>query len=220
MKIRQHIVRVFAALAICMLAFAGNGDVLWWLVDDSANVDGQSIYSFVSSYGVEPDETGYNWYNVGARLRLTNPDGSTDIIPIANSALPDERFEFLDFFDGGGQNGGGFGTGTWSGQSILHESPIYKSELLTEAMFQIELGYLSYNDAIDIVGFETIAKSETVIGSQIMDAIFWGGVNTPADIQWTPTVFHTIPEPSSSIMLIFGVSVLLLMRKQRMSRMP
>ena len=152
-------------ILLTSISFVCSGDVLWWLVDDSANVDKQSIYSFVSSYGVEQDETGYNWYNVGARLRMTNPDGSTDIIPIANSALPNERFEFLDFFDGGGQNGAGFGTGTWSGQSVLHESPIYKSELFNEVMFSVELGYLSYNDALDILGWETIAKSDTVFGS-------------------------------------------------------
>ena len=174
--------KILVIFALCVFSFVGMGDVLWWLVDDSAIVDEQSIYKFVSSYGIELDETGYNWYNVGARLRMTNPDGSTDIIPIANSALPNERFEFLDFFDGGGQNGAGFGTGTWSGQSVLHESSIYMPELFDEVIFSVELGYLTYDEVLDILGWETIAKSETVFGSQIRGAVFPGGVNVPADI--------------------------------------
>lgn len=109
MMIKKLIVILFSFLTF----LTGSGDILWWQVDDTATVDGQSIYSFVSSYGTEIID-GYDFYNVGARVRMTNPDGSTAIIPIAYPDFPGDRFEYAEFFNGGGANGAGFGTGYWS----------------------------------------------------------------------------------------------------------
>ena len=44
------------------------------------------------------------------------------------------------------------------------------------------------------------------------------GVNVPAKMQWTPVNFYTVPEPSSGIMLVFGIAILLLRRNNRISR--
>ena len=133
----------------------------------SANVDGVGIKDFVSSYGIDTDETGYNWYNVGARVKMINPDGSSSIVQIAYPDFPGERFDYADFFDGGGQNhpSSEFGTGWWSNQSVLHEVPGYSSEMLEEAAFMVELGLLTYDDVLDVVGWETIANSDTVVAS-------------------------------------------------------
>lgn len=144
-------------------------------MDDTAKVDDQSIYSFVSSYGIETID-GYDFYNVGARVRMTNQDGSTAIIPIAYPDFPGDRFEYAEFFDGGGANGAGFGTGYWSTQSVLHEVPEYNTELMEEAEFMVELGYLRYDEVLDIVGWETIAVSDTKFGSELRgnDISWWG----------------------------------------------
>ena len=80
--------------------------------------------------------------------------------------------------------------------------------------FMVELGYLTYDDVLNVVGWETIAKSDTVLGSQIRGAIFAGGVNVPADYQWTPTSFHTTPEPQSGMLLTVGLAMLMLRLKR------
>ena len=208
MMIKKLIVILFSFLTF----LTGSGDILWWQVDDTATVDGQSIYSFVSSYGTEIID-GYDFYNVGARVRMTNPDGSTAIIPIAYPDFPGDRFEYAEFFNGGGANGAGFGTGYWSTQSVLHEVPEYNFELLNEAQFLVELGELSYDDVFDIVGWETIAVSDTKFGSELRGMIFPGGVSEPADFQWIPTRFHTVPEPSTFLLCLLGAALLMLRRK-------
>lgn len=182
----------------------------------SANVDGVGIKDFVSSYGVDTDETGYNWYNVGARVKMINPDGSSSIVQIAYPDFPGDRFDYAEFFDGGGQNhpSSEFGTGWWSNQSVLHEVPGYSSEMLEEAAFMVELGLLTYDDVLDVVGWETIANSDTVFASQVRDAIFNGGINTPANSQWTPFNFHMTPEPSALHLILVGTGLLMLKRKK------
>ena len=181
----------------------------------SANVDGVGIYDFVSSYGVDTDETGYNFYNVGARVKMINPDGSSAIVSIAYPDFPGDRFEYAEFFDGGGQNhpSSTFGTGWWSTQSPLHEVPGYNSEMLEEAAFMVELGLLTYDDVLNVVDWETIATSDTAFASQLRGMIFPGGVNEPADFQWTPFNFHATPEPNSLLLMLFGAGILLLRRK-------
>lgn len=66
MKTIQHTFRVFAALVICMLAFAGKGDVLLWTVSENATVDGTTdLYTFMSPI---PDD---DLHNPAGRVKLS-----------------------------------------------------------------------------------------------------------------------------------------------------
>jgi len=182
------------------------------LVEDSATVDSQSIYSFVSSYGTWTDtdpDTGetYSRYNVGARVKVTFGDSSSKILPIVYPDFPGETFDFAEFFEEGGNNESGFGTGNWA-----TPSPI-EFEMWSEAMFSIQLGEITEEGAWGRV----LALSDPVTGSYLKDngSVFidppW---NVPNAQQWSPTIFHTIPEPSSGLLLLFGLAPLLLARKR------
>lgn len=196
-------------ILVVIAAMTSFGDVLWWCITDTATVDGRDIYSFINDYGTV-EEDGYTYYNVGARVTCTFADRRKEVIPIAYPDFPGERFTSADFFDGGGKNSAGFGTGWWATQSPLHEMNGYTGELLNEAIFQAELGLLSYDELLDLVGFDTIAKSETVTGKYLNEqikAIFAGGVNVPASNQWLPYTFSTYnsaPEPNSLVLLLLG----------------
>ena len=181
-------------------------------------MDGQDIYSFVSSYGtwteIDPD-TGeeFSGYNVGARVKVTMKDGSSTILPIVYPDIPGERFYHADFFDGGGERGSGFGTGWW-----LSQSPLPSSETLTEALFQIELGEITYNEALDNLDWETIAWSDPEAKENMSRYIWEGGVAPPNPDQWSPMMFYMTdpvqtPEPSSGILSVLGLMMIALRRK-------
>lgn len=196
------------------------GDTLWWQANNTATVDGQDIFSFVNSFGtwteIDPD-TGeeFSGYNICARLTCTFVDGRKEVVPTyLNFGNSWEQWDYVDFLDdcGGGRS---FGTAHWGTQSMLHEIPGYSYDILDEIAFQVELGILTYDDVLDIVDFNTIAESETASGKYLANgvrSIFWGGVNVPAQNQWTPVNFHTIPEPSLAMLFFIGTSLLVLRR--------
>lgn len=197
-----------------MAAASAFGDVLWWIVDDNATVDGSSVYSFVSSFGtwseVDPDSgEEFSGYNVGARVKVTFADGRSETLPIVYPDFPGETFDYAEFVDGGGSNGIGFGTGWWNTRSP------FSSEMLSEVLFQIQLGELTWNDALGAFDFATLAETDPVAKSELSSHIFTGpDWNVPANSQWAPTVFYsTIPEPSSGLLLLLGAAVLALKRK-------
>lgn len=205
----------FTIAAVALMAAASAfGDVLWWIVDDNATVDGSSVYSFVSSYGtwteVDPDSgEEFSGYNVGARVKVTFTDGRSETLPIVYPDFPGETFDYAEFFDEGGANASGFGIGTWSSQSPLTH------EMTAETLFQIQLGELTWNEALNVFDWSTLAETDPVAKSMLSDHIFEGPAwNVPANSQWAPTVFYsTIPEPSSGLLLLLGAAVLALKQK-------
>ena len=206
--------KILIILMVCMFSFVGMGDVLWWLVDDSATVDGNSVYSFVSSFGtwseVDPDSgEEFSGYNVGARVKVTFSDGRSETLPIVYPDFPGETFAYADFFDGGGKNGAGFGTGWWSTQSP------FSYDALSEILFQIQLGKLTWNESLNAFDWDTLAEIDPVAKSMLSDHIFEGPAwNVPANSQWTPSIFHTVsPEPNSFILMSLGICLLGLRRK-------
>ena len=206
---------------LMMIGMVGSAETLWWGVFDDVNdgdspsysghttVDDIDLQPFVESYGTWQEDI-YEGYNLSARAKAINLDGSEIYLRIS---FPDsDTLDALDFFDGGGQNAAGLGTGWWIGQSIV------ESELLNEALFQIELGLIEYDDAFNVVGWEAVAWSDTASSSE--NVIWHGGVSLPADHQWTPFKFYTInpytppvPEPSSLLLALIGSSLLMLKRK-------
>lgn len=194
---------VFSILAAICLALMGKADVLWWLVDESANVDGSSLYSFIQPYAWEED--GYSGYDVGARVKVVFKDGSSAVLPIYNNG---QYWDYSPLEDSG--DGRGISTGNWASQSPLNH---IDSEMLNEALFQVELGSLTYNEALDVFGWDsTIAESDKVAKEYLTRYIWQGGVLPPADAQWTPTNFHTVPEPTTALLCLLGLGMLALRR--------
>jgi len=195
-------------LLLMLLPFTGWGDMLWWLVNETATVDGMSLVSFIEPYAWEED--GYSGYDVGARVKVTFNDGTSTVLPIYNNG---QYWDYSSFDESG--DGRGISTGNWASQSPVNIS----SEMFSEALFQIQLGSLSYSEALDLfIWDETIAESNTATINYLREHYIWeGGVWPPADGQWTPTDFYTynppfVPEPSSSLLFLIGVSLLLLKR--------
>ena len=212
-SILEKTMKKFLTILVCVLAFASFGDVLWWMVDDSATVDGRNVHSFVSSYGiwteVDPDSgEEFSGYNVGARVKMTFADGRSETLPIVYPDFPGETSDYVEFFDGGGHNASGFGTGEWATSSP------FSHEMLAETLFQIQLGELTWNEALNVFDWSTLAESDPVAKSMLSDHIFEGPAwNTPANSQWIPTDFHTIPEPNSGLLILVGFGILCLKRK-------
>lgn len=125
MKAIHSIFRVFAIAAICMLEHLANADVLWWLVDETANVDGSSLYSFIQPYAWEED--GYSGYDVGARVKVVFRDGTSIVLPVYNN---NQYWDYSPLDDSG--DGRGISTGNWASQSPLNN---IDSEMLNEALF-------------------------------------------------------------------------------------
>ena len=190
---------------MCLLSFMGACDVLWWLVDETVTIDGNNLYSFIQPYAWEED--GYSGYDVGARVKVIFNDGTSTILPIYNSG---QYFDYSPLDESG--DGRGISTGNWSSQSPLNS---IDSELLSEALFQIQLGSLTYNEALDLFTWnDVIAESDTATKEYLMQHYIWeGGILPPADGQWTPTIYHETPEPNLLCLLLVGSGVLLLKRK-------
>lgn len=197
--------KLTALVVICAISLFGYGDTLWWLVNETATVDGQNLLSFIQPYAWEED--GYSGYDVGARVKVTFGDGTSTILPIYNNG---QYWDYSSLDDSG--DGRGVSTGNWASQSPLNH---INSEMLTEALFQIELGNLKYDDLLDIFTWDEIIAYTDAVGKEMLSSYIWqGGVMPPADGQWTPTVFHApVPEPTSSILCIIGFGVLMLKRK-------
>lgn len=201
---RLRISRIFATAAVCALARFACADMLWWMVDETARVDDSSLYSFIQPYAWEED--GYSGYDVGARVKIVFKDGTSTALPVYN----DGWWDYSPLDDSG--DGHGISTGNWASQSPLDG---IDSEMLNEALFQIELGSLTYNEALDMFGWDTtIAESDKTAKEYLTRYIWQGGVLPPADAQWTPVNFHSVPEPSSGLLAAVGLCVLALRRRR------
>lgn len=200
-----------------MLVFTGNGDVLWWTVDANATVDGASdVFTFLAPmpYDSEPD---YN--NVyGARIAIKNSSGDTIgyLNPYYQTNPEETNPMYFNYaidpdiieVDIGHPNEGYVGA-EWCASKVDREA-------LMEYMFQIELGHDVWNSLLNDYDWNTIAKSDTVEGRVLMEQLHTYeafDLNPPIQSPWTPMVFHTIPEPSSGLLLLFGLAPLLLTRK-------
>ncbi len=201
----------FIAIILCIFAFVGfSEEIMWWLVDESATVDGEVITSFLQPY---PEDDNH-WNAV--RIKVTSGD---NIIYLDNyqawdgghwTSSPGEEGVWI----GDSGDGRGISTGEWTTQTPLVG---LDHELFEAALFQVQLGTLTYDDVLDVVNWITLAETDPVAKATLTQHLYERGtIQPPGYSQWTPTEFYThssVPEPSSALLCIIGFGILLLKRK-------
>ena len=89
----------------------------------------------------------------------------------------------------------------------------YPPEVM-EILFVMELGYNTWDDDLGDYVWETLAQSAPELYQDLMRQHMYatGDISPPGYTPWTPD-FYTTPEPSTSILCIIGLGLLLLKRK-------
>ena len=206
----------FALIAVAVLSagvsFAGENDVLYWMVDDTVTVnwwnsEGEqvsgSVSSFFDSYGAAEGSA------FAARIRVTGGD-------ITEDTFLDLYIPGLGLDVGGGEYGVEFSqVGQYWGAGVPtgNQSPSGDFSAGTpEYAFTIELGNIDAQD-----NWTTVAWSATTAYSDLGDYIHQTfDVNPSSMAVWTPTSFDTpVPEPSSGLLTAIGFALLALRRKRK-----
>jgi len=83
-----------------------------------------------------------------------------------------------------------------------------------EALFSIELGKMTWDDDTYMSGaFQVLAESDKYTYEQVMAHMYPTFDLNPPVTDWKPTYYYTTPEPSTSLLYLLGVSLLMLRRK-------
>lgn len=185
------------SVVLAVLPFVCPGGVMLWMVDDTATVDGTPIYTFLDPYPSDDD----HWNAV----RVRASDGST--------------VRYLGVYAGEGETWPGEdgvelwdnGSGRWG--SGLTQSPLFP-DMLAECLYAVELGRISYDAQMDAVTWAVLAATDTYDRSALERYIYPEfTLNPPTQGIWTPTVFRTVPEPSSGALALLGLVLLALRRR-------
>lgn len=203
---------IFIVAAVMMAAASGFAeDIMWWMVDDTATVDGEGVMSFLAQY---PEDEN-NW--CAARVKVTGENIGTMYLDIESPDFPGERFNGAEGAWLGDSGSGYWGTGNWATQSPISLDGL-DVELFEEARFQVELGRCKYDEVYDMVKFIALAETSPVVKAELTQYMYERGtIMPPGYQQWTPTEFHTIssiPEPNGSLLVLVGAAMLLLKRKK------
>ena len=197
----------FVAILISCLAFlTGSGDVLYWQVDDTAKVfNGENDTIGTSIIGFIGDR------ECGARAVVTGGDLAQPYYLSTyskdNGTLDGELG--VDFGESGGYWGSGVPTGNQS--SIEQLEP---SEMYMEYAFMVEIGEYTWDDVMNDWNFNVLAQSDKFAANQLSQYIHERFDLNPSSLAiWTPTEFYVVPEPSTSLLCIIGLGVLMLKRK-------
>ena len=82
-------------------------------------------------------------------------------------------------------------------------------------MFAIELGLNHYNSLTDTIDFELLAITDEHAYDSLQTFMYpIGDLYPMTSTPWTPTEYHTVPEPSPFFLFIFGMAILVLIRKK------
>jgi len=206
----------FALLAVAVLSasisFAGENDVLYWMIDDNSTVnwwngEGEqvsgSVSSFFDSYGAAEGSA------FAARIRVTGGDITQDT--------------FLDLYIpgygldvGGGEYGVEFSqVGQYWGAGVPtgNQSPSGDYSAGTpEYCFTVELGNIDSSDNWTTVAWSA-ATAYSDLAGYIQESF---GLNPSSMAVWSPTSFSTpVPEPSSGLLTVVGFAFLALRRKRK-----
>ena len=195
------------------VSFAGENDVLYWMVDNTSTVSwwndegakvSGTVSSFFDSYGAAEGSA------FAARIRVTggNIQEGQDVfldLYIPGYGLDAGGGEYgVEFSDVGGYWGAGVPTGNQSPSGDYSAgSPEY--------CFTVELGNIDSGD-----NWTTVAWSATTAYSEVGDYIHQTFDINPSDMAvWTVTNFATpIPEPTSGLLTAIGFALLALRRRK------
>ena len=204
---RFGLFKIAACAAVALMAGVASAgdDILYWMVGDSATVDGQGISSFFDGYGA-PEGSAF-----AARVRVTGGD------------IQDGQDVFLDLYipghgldEGGGEYGVEFSdTGGYWGAGVPtgNQSPSGDYSAGTpEYSFIVELGNIDSSD-----NWTTVATSAAATYSSLGNYIHQTFDINPGQIAvWAPTAFSVpVPEPSSGLLTLIGFAFLALRRKRK-----
>ncbi len=195
---------LFLSVAMMLMAFVSHGEdeVLYWMVTDGATVDNQNIMVFLQDYVVDED----NWN--AARVRVTGGGYESPFylaVYFGNGEFEDGAFGVELYDNGSGHWGAGVPTG--------NQSP-FGRELLEECIFTMELGHNAWDALSGEVSWVTLAESDSLAYAYLEEYIHERfDLNPPTTGIWTPMDFHTVPEPNSGVMFLFGAAALVLRRK-------
>ena len=204
-----------AAILPAGVASAGAGDVLFWMVDDSAVVwhpdspdwTTSPISEFFANYS-----EGATLSDFAARIRVTGGDITEDtflqLYDLSDGTTYSGEYG-VNFADNGGYWGASVPTGNQSPSGDYSAgSPEY--------CFTLELGNITDNGN---GGWEwtTVAHSATETYSSLLSQ---GFIHPTFDLNpspmavWTPAAF-AVPEPSSGLLTLIGFAFLALRRKRK-----
>lgn len=220
--------KALTVLLLCiMLPFIGLGDVLLWSVNESTRVDGGDIQQFLVPYPEDDDHFS------AARVKLVSNNGTSSTI--LKIYAPDEE-GIWGWQDGDWgvwltDNGNGQWGAEWNQSETGYNTinPIqnqlngdimsYPPEIL-DALFIMELGYNEWDDnanngAGDYV-WRTLAQSAPELYRDLVIQHMYasGDIAPPGYTPWSPDFYtNSVPEPSSTLLVLIGFSVLGLKRK-------
>lgn len=208
--------RLIVILLSCLTFLNGSGNVLYWQVTEDATVDRGNIKDFVESFGTYegelPNGDTYISYNVAARVKVTG--GNLSQPEYLRIYFGDGEFEDGSLgLDLAPDTGGYWGLGVSSPVQSSVEEYGYGSELFKEYAFMVELGELTWDDVAKDLNWTTIAQSDEFAAEMLSQYIHERFELAPPSLAaWNPN-FHTVPEPSTSLLCLLGSSLLILRRK-------
>ena len=192
-----------AAALLAAVSFAGDNDVLYWMVDTGANVTSQdgtttsTVADFLAGYSQPADSS------FAARVRVSGDGVSDDT--------------FLDlFYPGDGdyfRELGDLGVELDYLSESAMQSPLgsYGSP---EYSFIVEIGNVVWSDGGSSGTWTTLATSEATsysdLGRFITQTL---SLDIPQSAAWAQPSFAAVPEPSGGLLLVMGVAILALRRR-------
>ena len=195
-----RVVALAAAILAASVLSAGENDVLYWMIDDTATVDGEAISTFFANYEAAEGSA------FAARIRVTGGNITEDTfldLYLPGYGLDVGGGEYgVEFSEVGGYWGAGVPTGNQSPSGDFSAgSPEYS--------FIVELGNIDSSD-----NWTTVATSAAATYSSLGDYIHQTFDMNPSSMAvWTPTEFNAVPEPSSGLLVTIGFAILALRRK-------